>query len=111
MGLHLLNISVDSADPEPEHVPEDLSFNDQESIVEIVLEKILGYEDAIEEYDDHDTEDHHKKTKTQIDLITQYMADSDILQSSMPTQKQKFSSYITYISTGFCQLDTPPPKI
>ena len=42
MGLYLLNISVDTADPNPEHIPEDLSINDQESIVEIVVEKILG---------------------------------------------------------------------
>jgi len=70
IGLHLLNISVDTADPNPEHIPEDLSINDQESIIEIVLEKVLGYEDAIKEYDDHDTEDHNKKTNVKIDLAT-----------------------------------------
>ena len=49
MGIYLLNISVDTKDPHPEYIPEDLSINDQESIVEIVVEKILGFENAIQE--------------------------------------------------------------
>ena len=68
MGLYLLNNSVDTADPNPEHIPEDLSINDQESIVEIIIEKVLGFENAIEEYDDNDTEDHNKKKNVKIDL-------------------------------------------
>ncbi len=70
LGLFLLNVSVDSPDPEPNHLPEDLSFNDQESIIEIVLEQLLGYDDAIVEYDDHDTEEHNKKKSVRIDLIS-----------------------------------------
>ena len=63
MGLYLLNISVDPADLNPDHIPEDLSFNEQESIVEIIVEKILGYEDAITEYATQDNEDNNKKHK------------------------------------------------
>ena len=32
----------------------DLSINDQESILELVIEKVMGYENAVAEYDDHD---------------------------------------------------------
>src|SRR5690606_39464798 len=71
MGLYLLNISVDPADPNPDHIPEDLSFNDQESIVEIIVEKILGFENAFKEYDDQDSEDHNKKNNIKIDLTVQ----------------------------------------
>src|SRR5690606_12372145 len=71
MGLYLLNISVDPADPNPDHISEDLSFNDQESIVEIIVEKIMGFENAFEEYDDHDSEDHNKKNNVKIDLTLQ----------------------------------------
>lgn len=111
MGLHLLNISVDPADPNPEYIPEDLSINEQESIIEIVIEKILGYEDAIKEYDDRDTEDHNKKTNVKIGLFVQYTVDSFINQSFIKTTKQKFLDCNVYLTSGFQKLDTPPPKI
>lgn len=82
MGIYLLNISVDIADPNPEYIPEDLSINDQESIVEIIVEQVLGYEDAIKEYDDNDSEDHNRKTNLKIELITQHLAESLIKQSN-----------------------------
>lgn len=111
MGLYLLNISVDTADPNPEHTPEDLSINDQESIVEIVLEKVLGYEDAIKEYDDHDTADHNKKSHVKIDLTTHSIVDNPLNQSTIETTRYKFPDYKTYIKKGFQKLDIPPPKI
>lgn len=109
MGLYLLNISVDSADPYPDYVPEDLSINDQESIVEIVLEKILGYDNAIEENDDNDTEDHNKKTITKIDLIPRIAVDSSL--TSVESTKLKVCYHQSYLTNGFHKLDTPPPKI
>lgn len=111
MGLYLFNISVDSADPNPENIPENLSFNDQESIIEIIAEQILGYDDAIKEYDDHDTEDHNKKTNIKIDIIPQQTFLSIITQSFCETKRQKFLDYNTYLTHGFQQLLTPPPKI
>jgi len=111
MGLYLLNISVDTADPNPEHIPENLSINDQESIVEIVVEKILGYENAIEEYDDHDTEDHNKKSNVKIDLATHSLVDNALNQSLIESTRHKFLDYNTYLTNGFQKLDIPPPKI
>lgn len=111
MGLYLLNISVDSVDPNPQLFPEDLSINDQESIIEIVVEKILGYEDAIKEYDDNDLEHNNKKTNVKIDLINSYTADYLINQSLVETAIQKFPDFNVFLTNGFHQLDTPPPKI
>ena len=74
MGLLLLNISVDTADPNPNHIPEDLSFNDQESIIEILFEKVLGYKEAFKEYDDNDSQEHNKKTTIKIELIAPYIS-------------------------------------
>ncbi len=110
MGFYLLNISVDAADPNPEHIPEDLSINDQESIVEIVIEQILGYEDTFKEYDDHDPEDHNKKNTVKIDIFTQYALHSIINQSFIKTTKSGFPDRSTYLTDGFHQLDAPPPK-
>ncbi len=111
MGLYLLNISVDTADLNPEHIPEDLSINDQESILEIVVEKILGYENAIEEYDDHDTEDHNKKTNVKIDLTNHYIAEIVFNKEFIITTRQNFPDCNTFLANGFKKLDTPPPKI
>lgn len=111
MGLYMLNISVDPADPNPEHIPEDLTFNDQESIIEIIIEKVLGYEDAIKEYDDYDTEDHNTKTNVKIDLATHYIVDNNLNQSFIEIKKHKFPEYTTNLTKGFQKLDIPPPKV
>jgi hypothetical protein len=111
IGLFLLNISVDTEDPNSEHIPEDLSINDQESIVEIVLEQILGYEDAFKEYDDHDTENHNKNSNIKINLFNSLTTDYIIKQLFIETKKQKFLDYNTLLTNGFQKLDTPPPKV
>lgn len=56
MAFHVLNCSVDTPDFLPENVAEDLSYNDIESVIELVVEQVLGYENAIAEYDDNDTD-------------------------------------------------------
>ncbi len=111
MGLFLLNMSVDMEDPNPEHIPEDLSINDQESIIEIIVEQVLGYEDAFKEYDDHDTEDHNKKSNVKIDLTTHVIFDTALNHSFIRTTKRKFSDYTTYLTIGFQKPDIQPPKI
>lgn len=69
MALYLLNISVDTVDPTAFYFPEDLTFNDQESIVEIVLESILGFEDAIAECDDTGKCDLNKNNLTKLAFV------------------------------------------
>src|SRR5690606_22918466 len=69
MALYLLNCSVDSPDGHPNYVVPDASFNDQESIIEVVVEQLLGYEDAIPENEDTDSEQHSNLKKSKyIDL-------------------------------------------
>jgi hypothetical protein len=106
MGLCLLNISVDTADPSPEYIPEDLSFNDLESIVEIVVEKVLGFEDAIKEYDDHDTEDHNKKKNVKIDLVVHVNND----HNQVLERKKFYPDDEVLLTKGFSEIDSPPPK-
>jgi len=111
MGLYMLNISMDTADPNPEYIPENLSINDQESIVEIVLEKILGYENAIEETDDNDREDHTSKTNVKVNLIAQNTFNNSLNLFSTTLGQQRFTEVTPYLLTGFYKLDIPPPKI
>ncbi|WP_372755920.1 hypothetical protein [Mariniflexile sp.] len=112
MGVYLLNISVDTPDPFPENIPENLAFNDQESIVELVIEKLLGFEDAFAEYDDPDSEDPvNKKNNIKINFLIQCSnepLDSEIV---FILSKQQFSSYDDFLIQGFQKLETPPPKV
>lgn len=110
IGLYLLNISVDTADQNPAHLPEDLSINDQESIVEIVLEKVLGFENAIKEFDDTDTEDHNEKTNVKIDLTNHSIVENFFGRSFSSLTKHKFPDYAKNLMRGFHRLDIPPPK-
>ncbi|SEB45281.1 hypothetical protein SAMN05192540_0356 [Maribacter dokdonensis] len=112
MGLYMLNISVDTADPNPQHIPEDLTFNDQESIIEVILEQILGYENAIQEYDDNDTEDHNtKKPNLKIDLINHLSKVDHLAIGFLKRSGNNFIDRNNAILKGFYDLDIPPPKI
>lgn len=111
MGLYLLNISVDTADPNPDHIPEDLSLNDQESIIEIIVEQVLGYDDAIKEYDDHDTEDHDKKKNVKIVLLVYISDTNDVAHHQFIERKKLFPDLEARLASGFKEIDSPPPKV
>lgn len=111
MGLYLLNISVDAADPNPQNIPEDLTYNDQESIIEIFVEKILGFENAIEEYDDHDTENHNTKNIDKFDLIVPFSVEFINSQPDYDTKRQLYFDFEVNLTTGFFQLNSPPPQV
>jgi hypothetical protein len=111
MSLYLLNISVDSADHNSQNIPKNLTINDQESIVEIFVEQVLGYENAIKEHDENHSEDHNKKTITKIDLIVPYLIDSTINQSFIKAKRQKFPAFRACLTNSINTLDPPPPKL
>lgn len=110
MALYLLNISVDAPDQLPGHFPEDLSFNDQESIVELVVEKLLGFENAIAEHDDHDAEDHNNQGGKKINLSLFFTFNPDGSQIIISPKKQRHPDFEVALTNGFHQLDIPPPK-
>lgn len=57
MALYLFNFSIDTRDANPDHIAEDLNFNDIESIFEFSVECILGIHNAVAEHDERD-QDH-----------------------------------------------------
>ncbi len=56
MALHLLNFCVDAPDPAPVSLPENLAYNDFESVWELLLEGGLQLADAVPEHDEPDNE-------------------------------------------------------
>ncbi|TAF63450.1 MAG: hypothetical protein EAZ55_13715 [Cytophagales bacterium] len=68
--LCILNLSIDAPDKLPNYIPEDLSYNDQESLIEFIIEISLGFGDTILEYDDDDdTKESIFKKKITLDLF------------------------------------------
>lgn len=114
MSLYLLNISVDSVDFYTYNNKEDLSINDQESIIEIVLEKILGYEDAIAEYDDNETEETNLQKRIQLDdfLVTElYCSLAYCPLSIFPLSNPYFLLYKAPLAQGALRIFSPPPEV
>lgn len=110
MGIYLLNISVDTPDPSPESVPEDLTYNDQESVIEIFIEKVLGFEDAIAEYDDNDSKDHRKKQTIKIELVMSWTEKFNSFNPLLKEKKQRFYNYENSLIHRYIEIDSPPPK-
>lgn len=111
MSLYLLNISVDSPDKYPDYVPEDLTINDQESIIEILVEKVLGYGDVFEEYDDPDKEDHNNGSSLKIKLTLHKNELTDSNNIWLLQKKKKFRQHIAVLAQRCPKLETPPPEV
>lgn len=110
MGFYLLNLSVDPVDSTPRYIPEDLSINDQESIIELVIEKLFGFDNAFKEFDDNDTHDHSKKITVKIDLMTPFSVVSRPEIASISLVKPQFPDLRAIVLIGFRKLDSPPPN-
>ncbi len=108
MALYFFNISVDAPDQLPSHFPEDLSFNDQESIIELVVEKLLGFDNAIAECDDNDAEEHNNQGGEKINLF--FTFDKSGSQPIFGAKKKRHPDFERFLTNGFHQLDIPPPK-
>ncbi|WP_127138269.1 hypothetical protein [Flagellimonas oceanensis] len=110
MSLYLLNISVDSPDQYPDFVPEDLTINDQESMIEILVEKVLGYGDVFEEYDDPDKEDHNSGSSFKIKLTFHKNEMTDSNNIWLLQKKKKFHQHMASLPQRCTKLETPPPE-
>ncbi len=111
MGLYLLNLSIDTDDIHPKMVADNVFFNDQETIVEFVVEKILGYEDAFDEYDDFENEDHTMKKSVKIDFIIQNKNNYSNKKSFFEKRNLLVSNQSFALLKGNYLVDTPPPQI
>lgn len=68
--LHFINVSIDVNRPASWLVKEDLGINKQESLIEFIIEKVLGYQKAMGEYQEPGTDDDGLiKKAASLDLI------------------------------------------
>lgn len=57
MALYLLNFSVDTSDLTDGFPNKTVPYDSQESIIELIVEKVLGYQNAIPEVEENDTDE------------------------------------------------------
>lgn len=104
--LQILNVSIDPVDPHPGK--EDLSVNDIESCVELIVEELLGDSNAIHETDDQD--EHSSKPACHIILFS--------LSGSWKIDEQQFK-FVSSVRSGYAEMGlysyvppiiAPPPR-
>lgn len=108
--LVLLNISVDVPDSNPNYCAEDLSYNDQESIIELVLEKLLGFENAIMEMEDQDSEEQNKQSGSKVDFALLHTFVEDYHQPNFTFKQQVIDRFNYLLAKGHVKIMAPPPK-
>lgn len=112
MSLYLLNCCVDSPDVQSNYFPENLTYNDQESVIEIIVEKVLGFEHAIPEYDDTDTNENILgKSAFKLDLFVLPSMHFYLNQKFLILKNLDLAGQNPIILIPFFEINTPPPEV
>ncbi|TQI69482.1 hypothetical protein JM79_0362 [Gramella sp. Hel_I_59] len=108
--IYFVNISVDAVNPDSNIFPENIPYNEQESIAEILVEKILGFENAIAESEDHEPEERQseKLQKINFNLVVKDQIDISGFIQSLENSNFPLSTKNTLERAHFILI--PPPK-
>ena len=108
LALLLLNISIDAPISNNITYRENLNYNKQESIVEIIVEKVFGEEDAFEEFEDFENNSINKKD-FKLNFHA-YISSSNYF--SIEVQKEQiFTNYSFSLKSIFPEVTSPPPQV
>ncbi len=113
MALYLSNICADAPDPGLPGTPENLAYNDIESVVEILLEHALHFENAVPEHDDADCEqpENTRPAKAAAPFILESTSPS-ALAMALPTCAPKIQALpdASLLPSPAYDVFTPPPE-
>jgi hypothetical protein len=108
-GITDFNCSVDVPDVKKSNHAEDLSINDMESIIEIVFEKFLGFDNSVKEFDDSDQDSF--QFKKGLDLYVKPSIQIASIKPFILIEKQiKITSNFFDIKSQNQDISTPPPR-
>lgn len=112
MCLYMLNLSVDAPNPEVINTTSHLPFNDQESIIEMVVEQLLGFHNGIVEFDDHDTS-HEQRQKKNLGLDVYVLSEFNALMevNMHQNEQQQFGFFTLHFDTLHSAIHSPPPEV
>lgn len=112
LALYILNCSIDTSELHSFGTPTDVTINHQESVAELIIEKVLGFENAIAENDDSGTENQStlkKLTAVDFYLVPQFSVDvADFLTTQLLT-KIGFSAAAQ--RQTYFEIHSPPPEV
>jgi len=111
MALNILNCSVDTPDAQPDNVPEDLTYNDMESIVEVLLEEVFDINNAIAEHDEPDDDNTSNfSLKKSVDFSYHQTKDKFLIPITPICLTQKSFYKEQYSEQFHPEIVPPPPK-
>jgi hypothetical protein len=113
LAFQIFNCTIDAPDLTPPGAPEDLTYNEMESITEFVVEIVFGLEDFFKETDDHDNaEEQLLKLKTSIDYFPPPQRQEIIPINSAATLRKSLKIPDYKIGHQFLdEPNAPPPWI
>lgn len=110
MALLLLNCSADSPDIYSRFIPENIYLNDQESLIELVIEKVFYLDNAIPEYDDIDNEESgFGKTGIALDYLLPVPLHFSYKPYFYYTSKQVLLFENLFVASLYGEIQLPPP--
>lgn len=110
LALYFLNISIDVTNSFAYDVPENLNYNKQESLIEVLVEKVFGFENAIAEYDEQDT-DQSLQIKKNITLDVFIVPRPQIIANQIVSldRSHNLSFYASFVKLANREIHSPPP--
>lgn len=108
--IQMFNISVDAPDGHTDAIKEDLSINEMESVVEIVLEQCFDIADAIPEHDEEDDNEANSIGKYSLQFFCNSQQHSIEKAQHMIISKKIYSCDEYLLCDNYLEKDTPPPK-
>ena len=107
MALYVLNCSIDVQNSG--FKKENLKINKQESILELIIEKFLGFDNVIAEHDDHDRDSNSlKKLNTEIFIYTVSLRYENHVRDII--NKEILFDIQDRIRSPFLKIFSPPPQ-
>lgn len=109
MAVYFLNISIDYNDIKADYDLKTISFNEQESIIELLIEKALGFENAILENESEESEQDSFKKNFSLDkfiLSNPFEIKNNLL---LVLEKEKNHHKCDCYKTTL-EIHSPPPK-
>lgn len=111
LAAMILNYSIDVPDPNNDSVKEDLSYNDIESITELIFEYGFGWDNFVPEHDEDDREDDGGfAKKIELAFTLQSITFKIIPESTIPSQGHYFRYAISEIQPPFIKGVHKPPQ-
>lgn len=112
MACYLLNISVDVTSLFAENEKKHIYYNEQESIIELVFEKVLGFEDAIPENNTNDNEKNQtmKKGFATDKFVLSFLDIKTKLFSFNSVKKNQYYRSNLFLKPSL-EIHSPPPEV